>query len=460
MIKLWNHQQETYRVYQTRPWVFDMSDAGTGKTLAALAAFADRRRRGGKRALIIAPKTLLESAWAEEIDKFLPHLTYSIAYATNRLEAFSVKADIYITNTDAVKWVADMKPGFLDSFDTLIVDESSAFKHRQSERSKAMKKISKHFRFKALLSATPFTKSVTELWHQMLILDGGKLFGKSFASFRDAVCIPVPKDPNRPEYVTWVDRDGAFETIVQLMGDFCVRHEFHEVMPHIPHGTEHTVYFNLSPKARNTYEELRERTAILLEEGEVDAVNAAVLRTKLLQVASGMVYGTAGTALHVDDGRSELVCDLVQERRHSIVFYNWNHQRERLAKLLKARKIEFAEITSKDSGPKRRQIVAEYQAGRYQTLLMHPKTGAHGLTLTRGTATIWMSPTDFPDLLIQGKHRVLRGTQTEVTENVMVCARDTLEEAIYAARQKERNSIAELLELVRSHGKNKKENNP
>jgi len=419
----------------------------TGKTAVALLAFAERRRKGGGRALIIAPKTLLEAAWTEEIDKYFPHLRYSVAYASNREKAFSVKADVYITNTDAVKWLKTQPKRFFSTFDTLIIDESSAFKHHASQRSKAIKKLAPLFKYRSLLTATPFSKSVTEMWHQILLLDDGAHFGRSYTKFRDAVCEPYYEE-GQNTHPKWRDRPGAYATIVQMISDICIRHEFHDVMKNVPHGTEHKVFFKLPPKLRSAYEELKESLILKLESGEVTALNAAILRGKLLQVASGSVYGSSGAAT-IDDGRTELVCDLVEQRKHSVVFYNWDHQREALVNAFTKRGIVFAEISSKHKGSVRNETVQKYQAGEFQTLLMHPQTGAHGLTLTRGTATLWCSPTDRPDLLIQGKHRVLRGGQTEVTENVMVCARGTIEEGVYQKTDRERDAIAELLSLIK-----------
>lgn len=423
-----------------------MSDPGIGKTAVAIRAFVEL---GKKRALIIAPKSLLEAAWAEDIKKFAPELSYSIAYATNRTEAFSVKSDVYITNTDAAVWLAKQPERFFKSFDTLIIDESSYFKHHGSKRSKAMKKIAKNFERKALLTGTPTSRSITDIWHQTLILDGGQRLGTSFVKFRDVVCKPVIKNPAMPQYVEWQDKPDAKISVAQILQDVTIRHEFHDVMPHVPGNVEHYVTYRPSAKLMAQYNKLKEEALLLLKDGTINAVNAAVLRGKLLQLASGSVYGEAGKAHVIDDGRTDLILDLIAQRAHSITFYNWDHQREALVKGLTKRKIPFAEITRNTSGPDRGRVVREYQDGQYQTLIMHPQTGAHGLTLTRGTATLWCSPNDRADLIVQGKHRVLRGLQDKETENVMVCASGTLERGVYERTQNKRNAMTELMELLR-----------
>ena len=438
--ELWPHQKKSLNKYRNTPKVFDMSDPGTGKTRAAIEAFAER----GGRALIIAPKSLLEAAWAEDIKKFAPQLSYSIAYASNREAAFSVAADVYITNTDAAKWLGKQNKDFFSSFTTLIIDESSYFKHHTSQRSKSMRKIAKHFEYRALLTGTPTSRSITDIWHQALILDDGARLGTSFYKFREVVCRPEMKG----QYTEWKDRPEARQSVAQILQDVTIRHEFYKVMPHVPENVEHFVKYKPSAKLMEQYRKLRDEALLMLKDGAISAVNAAVLRGKLLQLASGSVYGENGKSHVIDSGRTDLVLDLIEQRQHSITFYNWDHQREALVRGLTKRKISFAEITRNTKGADRGRIVKEYQDGQYQTLIMHPQTGAHGLTLTRGTATIWCSPNDRADLIVQGKHRVLRGVQDKETENVMVCAENTLEQGVYQRTEGKRNAMTELMELL------------
>ncbi len=451
MNTLWPHQKETFELYQRSNVVLDLSDAGTGKTLAALEAFRQRRRNGGGRALVVAPKTLLAPAWAAEIRKFCPELTFSIAYASNRLKAFQVAADVYITNTDAVRWLLEQPARFFKTFDTLIVDEISDFKHENSLRSKALAKLSGNFRYRAGLTATPTANSITDLWHQAYLMDGGHRLGQSFYHFRNTVQEQKP-NPKHPRFMIWEDKPHAMDAVYALIKDITIRHEFAVVMPHVPDNTEYTVEFTPSAKLLKVYERMRKEALAIAESGElINAVNAAALRTKLLQIASGAVYGETGEPVTLDTERSDLVADLVAQRPHSVVFYLWKHQRDQLAKSLKKLKLPFAIIDSDTKDRDRDRIVQEFQAGKYRAILMHPKTGSHGLTLTRGTSVIWCSPPDRADWLVQGKHRVYRGVQDKETEAIMVCAKHTLEARVYANTGGKRFNMQRLLDLIKEN---------
>lgn len=448
--KLWPHQQKTISFFRSRPCGFDLSDPGTGKTAAAIETYLKRPTRG--RLLVVCPKTLMAAAWAADIEKFAPQLTVSLAYAENRREAFELKTDVVVINVDGVKWLVEKEnAGLLRGFDHLVIDEITAFKHHTSQRSKAMAKLRKTFKYRYGLTGTPNPISVTEMWHPALIIDDGKRLGMSFFKFRNVMQTPTQVGPSA-NHLRWDDKPGAQQAMSELLADITIRHSFENVMTQVPANHRDTKYFALSKKCRVAYDQM-ERDAILkLKEEVVSAVHAASLRTKLLQIASGAVYSDGENYALVDRGRYELIADLVEERDHSIVFFNWRHQRDELCTEFEKRGVTFAVIDGATPQAERDRIVADYQAGRYQTLMLHPRTGAHGLTLTRGTTTVVSSPIYEADLLKQAIHRIYRGGQTQVTNTVLVCASGTVEEKVYARLDEKYERMVDLLDLIQERG--------
>ena len=179
-------------------------------------------------------------------------------------------------------------------------------------------------------------------------------------------------------------------------------------------------------------------------------MNAAILRDKLLQVASGAVYSTERKYAVVDTGRYELIADLVEARKHSVVFTNWIHQGEELAKMLKKRKINFCVLDGSVKDADRKKMVKNYQSDFYQTILLHYKTGAHGLTLTKGTSTIFCSPMYMADYLKQAKHRIYRGGQTEETETILVEAEGTVEHHVYERLNEKTHRMMNFLDILKA----------
>lgn len=459
ILPLWNHQKQTIKLLRKQPRVLDLSDPGTAKTRAHLEAFAERLKqnklKGRRRALVVAPKSLLQPAWQEDINKFLPWLSSSIAYAENREAAFEADVDIYIINTDGVKWLATKTKRWLNKTfgedATLIIDEITTFKHRTSGRSKAIRKLSQHFTFRSGLTGTPNSISVTELWHQALLIDDGKRLGTSFFKFRSATCEPVQIGP-QATHIRWEDKEGAEDAVAMLLADISIRHEFEVVMKHVPKNYTRPVKYQLPRKLLTTYMKMQDEAYLLLKSGKVTAVNAAVLRNKLLQIASGAVYGEPdnpkSSYMLLDTGRYELVADLLQEVEFSIAFFNWTHQKIEIAKELDKRKATYKIIDGSVPVQQRNAIVKQFQAGMVSHILLHPRTGAHGLTLTNGTRSVWASPVYQPDFLKQGKHRIWRGTQKHVTENILIEAINTVEHQVYDTLNRRNTRMVNFLDII------------
>lgn len=439
------HQAASIKFGASAPRMFDMSDPGTGKTYTQIMLYAKRRKKG-EAMLVIAPKSLLEPAWENDIGKFAPELRVSVAHAKNREEAFAVEADVYITNTDAVVWLGKKPKGFFARFKHIAVDEGTTFKHHTSMRSRALNKIKVHFTYRSLLTGTPNPNSITDVWNQANFLDDGKRLGHSFFAFRAAVCIPKQVG-SKKEMVQWEDKLGAEEAVFALLADITVRHRFEDCID-IPANLQYTIPYKLAPKQMRAYQEMAlTQIAALGKLKVVTAINAAAVTTKLLQIASGAVYEHTGKYHLVDTGRYELVMDLVEERPHSLVFYLWQHQRDYLVEEAKRRKIKFCLYDSSASAAVRTDMVRDYQNGMYQVMFAHPQSAAHGLTLTRGTATIWPSPTYNLEHFVQGNKRTYRNGQKNKTETIVILAPGTIEEKVYAKLQDKNVRMMNLLDL-------------
>lgn len=444
--KLMKHQLKSRAFLKTRKRVLDFSDAGTGKTPVHITDFADRRKkRNGKCMLVLAPKSLLKSAWGNDIRKFAPELTYSIAWAENRDEAFKANADVYITNIDAAVWLAQQKASFFKKFDSLVIDESTTIKHRTSGRSKAVKKIVKYFEWRRALSGTPVSNGICDIWHQAYIVDDGARLGKAFFAFQKATCIPE----DNGGFVKWVDKDGIEPVVGALLEDITIRNKFEDCVD-IPPNHQFSVSFALTESHRELYEELREQKTVANKGRSVTAINGAVLYSKLLQCASGAAYADplneASSYTLLDTGRYELVNDLVEARDHSIVFFSWAHQRDELIKSAKARKLKFEMIDGTVTRKGERERITEaYQRGEYQVLYANAQTIGHGLTLTKGTRTIFASPTPNLEHFLQAYKRIYRITQKQKTETIMVIAEGTIDEYVWEQCQKKNVKQSDLL---------------
>lgn len=425
---MFTHQAEDVAFLRDKKRSLNFSDPGTGKTREALELI----RYWEKPALVIAPMTLMEAAWYNDAYEFFPEAVVLPIYSgKNRPELFKQYADIYVVNTDAATWLAKQNKSFFDKFGILIVDESPAFKHHTSQRSKALASIKDHFEYRHAMTGTPATNRITDIWHQVFIVDDGKRLGDSFYRFQNATMTPQQTGP-LPQHRKWINKEGSAEAVGHMIQDITVRRNFDECID-IPENISRPVYMTLSTKNRKLYDQMARDAIFEFKNTIVTAVNQAVLRTKLLQVASGAVYDYDKLKVVLDTKRYELAAQIASERDHSLIFFQWRHQKEELLKALdKKHQIQGVVIdgTVRDNR-ERTKIIHDFQEGKIQTLLLHPKSAAHGITLTKARATIWPSPTSDYEWWKQAFHRMVRAGQKNKTETILITARDTIEQRVY-----------------------------
>ena len=439
---LYSHQREVAEYLCQKDRLFLASDPGTGKTRAILHYITVAKNSTPTfRALIIAPKSILRPSWMMDIVRFTD-LTWAIAEAGKHKAAFSQNADVTLINHDGV--VAMHKAGYtLENFDLVVIDESTAFKHPNTQRSTAIRKLIKPVKKRVMMSGTPAPNGVMDLWHQYYLLDEGESLGSKFYATRNILCTPTAFGA----FTKWQDRPEAMETAASLVAPKTLRHRFEDVLD-IPANHQYTLTFSLSKQVLAHYAMLKSAMALQLKDKTITVTNAASHLSKLLQVASGTIYDEQGVAHLVHDERYKLVLELIKQRGQSLVAFNWKHQRDRLSKYLVDENISFSVIDGSATAEERHEAVQAFQKQQTRVILAHPASAAHGLTLTAGTSTIWCSPTYNSEHFLQFNRRIYRAGQTQKTETVLVAAEDTVDLDAYEKLQGKLDALQLLLGIL------------
>jgi len=428
---------------------FNTSDPGTGKTIGTLLGFdrcPDIIDSKNKRMLILAPLSILEASWLMDVEKFGTYkATIAHGAKAKREKALAdTRYDVVITNHDAVKWIVK-NPDLVAGFTHLVVDESTAYKNSQAQRTDAAMKLRSHFSYVTLLTGTPNPNSVIDLWSQTALLDGGQRLGKSFFRFRATCCDPVQVGPD-PHMRQWKDKEGALDYCMDMLKDVVVRFRMEDCID-IPENVTHEYFIDMPAALAKAYNEFERRAIYENDGGKVSGVNAAILVKKLLQMLSGAIYDENGEVVKVHTERYDLVMQLVSERSASLVAYNWQHELDSMVSIAEKMKISYGVINGKATPKQRNQAVQDFQNGKLQVVFAHPAAAAHGLTLTRGVATIWASPTYSSEHYQQFNRRIYRNGQTKKTETIRVGYRGSREEGVYQKLDGKLENMGDLLSL-------------
>ena len=434
------HQKTTTDFIVNTKQCLITSDPGTGKTRAVLDAHAIL----GGRTLVLAPLSILEAAWGEDISKFQPHIKYGVAYAKNRAKIFEDDTnEMVITNFEAVNFL-QKNPQYCKQFDTIVIDEFTAFKNREAKRSKNLNKIISYFTNRIAMSGTPNSNTILDIWHPAYLIDGGERLGVRFYAFRHQACTPKFNGFANE----WIDKPGIEEAVANKLSDISIRYALSDCMD-LPDNIVRTVNTKLTPNVQKQYKTLADESVLYTKSGTVNAVHAAARVKKLLQLVTGAVYDEDGVVQFVHQERYDIVMTLVAQRAHSLVAFNWKHERDALVEIAQKEGISYEVIDGSVKAEKRSDIVARYQAGQIKVLFCHPQSAGHGLTLTKANTVIWCSPTYNAEHYQQFNQRIYRAGQTQKTETILIQARNTWEPEVYKKLNTKLGRMENLLHILK-----------
>ena len=434
------HQEVTTNFIVKTKTCMITSDPGTGKTRAVLDAHVIL---GGK-TLVLAPLSILEAAWGEDIRKFQPHIKYGVAYAKNRAKIFEDDTnEMVITNFEAVNFL-QKNPQYCKQFDTIVIDEFTAFKNREAKRSKNLNKIISCFTNRIAMSGTPNSNTILDIWHPAFLVDGGARLGTRFYAFRHQACTPKFNGFANE----WVDKPGIEEAVANKLSDISIRYALSDCID-LPDNIVRTVNTRLTPNIQKQYKTLADESVLYTKSGTVNAINAAARVKKLLQLVTGAIYDEDGVVQFVHQERYDIVMTLVSQRAHSLVAFNWRHERDALVEMAQKEGMSYEVIDGTVPAERRKDIVSRYQAGQIKVLFCHPQSASHGLTLTRANTVIWCSPTYNAEHYQQFNQRIYRAGQTQKTETILIQARGTWEPEVYKKLNTKLGRMENLLHILK-----------
>lgn len=417
-------------------------DCGLGKTVITLTAIRELLHDSFavRRVLIIAPLRVARDTWPAEIRKWdhLSDLTYAVAVGNTakRLAALRQKAEITIINRENVDWL--VKNNTFD-FDMVVVDELSAFKSHRTRRFKALMKVRPMLSRIVGLTGTPSSNGLMDLWAEFRLLDMGKRLGRFLTHYRERYFLPDKR--NAQMVFTYKPRPGAEEKIYEAIGDITISMKSGDYL-RLPELVTNVVRVEMNERERRIYERLKKDMAAEIDGKEIDAMNAAALSGKLLQMAAGAVYDGEGQAVRLHDRKLDALEDLVESAngRPVLIAYWFRHDPERIRKRFPgAREL------------RQEADIADWNAGKISIGLIHPASAGHGLNLQDGgSMLIWFSLTWSLELNQQTNARLWRQGQKHTVTIHYLVMKDSIDESVMAALSRKDKVQEALMAAVKA----------
>lgn len=392
--------------------------------------------------LVIAPLRVARSTWPDEIAKWdhLNDLTYSVAVGTEkeRLEALRKNVEIVIINRENVDWLVN-KSGYRFNFDMIVIDELSSFKSYSAKRFKALLKVRPYVERIVGLTGTPSSNGLMDLWAEYRLLDFGERLGRYITRYRLKYFEPDKRSAT--VIFSYKLLPGAEEQIYDAISDITISMKAKDYLK-MPDLIINEVTVDLDPTERRTYETLRKEMVVQIsEQEEIDAVNAASLSGKLLQMANGAVYDEDKRVLRIHDKKLDALEDLIEAANGKpvLIAYWYKHDLERIKERFNVREI----LNDQD--------IRDWNNGKIDVAVIHPASAGHGLNLQQGGSTlIWFGLTWSLELYEQANARLYRQGQNETVVIHHIITKGTIDEDVMLALKRKEKMQSALIDAVKA----------
>ena len=421
-------------------------DLGLGKTISTLTAITDLFASGEiSKVLVIAPLRVALSTWQQEIARWqhTQHLTSTqlCGAAGDRFERMLEPTQIHIINRELIGWIVNILNLESWPYEMVIIDESASFKNPKTQRFKAMKQVLPYIKRLVLLSGTPISNGLQDLWSQLYLLDEGKRLSKSYYRFVDTyfetnifggVVAPL---------------SGAEAHIKSSIADICMSMQADDYL-NMPESITLDYTFTMDRRTKLAYDTLKRDFFLNVGEAQITSANAAALINKLKQFCNGAVYVLDNEGRQTNkynllhDKKLELLAEIIETLNGAPVLVAYSYQSDK-ERILKA----FPQAEALDKDP---NTIERWNQGAIPILIAHPASCGHGLNLQHGgNHIVWMGLPWSLELYNQMNARLHRQGQTKAVVIHHLLANDTVDALVGEQLSRKRITLNSLITALK-----------
>ena len=413
---------------------------GLGKTLTTLTAIADLSDSFEiTKTLIIAPLRVANTTWHKELLNWehTHRLSYSIVTGsdTARRAALHKDADVYIINRENIKWLVELY-GKRWPFDMVVIDEATSFKSSASQRWKALRKVMPYVDRMVQLTGTPTSNGLMDLYAQIYLLDTGASLGRTMTAFKSRFF-----DSDYMGY-SFTPKQGADEQIHAAIAPLVMTMLADDYLT-LPERFDVSIPVQLPPAKLKSYRELEKEFCATINGEDVEALTAATLANKLLQMCNGAIYvDDSGKFEELHSEKIDALKQLVEDNagENILVAYNYKSDLERLQTAFPS-----AVVMDKEG-----RAVEQWNNGEISMLLAHPAACAFGLNLQAGgSICVWFGLNWSLELYQQFNGRLHRQGQTRPVTIAHIVAEGCMDDRVLKAIEGKATTQAQLMDALK-----------
>lgn len=477
----YQHTETVLQILVPRVPIF--ADCGTGKTFCALVATEHQIKHGiiGKgKTLICAKLPTIEDGWMEDCEKFtdmklnnlwIPPKSKTKAMSAKErrrslfLEQLNDPADAYVINHEGIiQFEEELKSV---QWEKIILDESTILKgfkgmsgrRKTGKFGQALCRVADTANWRVIMTGTPAPNGPEDLWGQLKFIDPrGFLLEGSFWNFQNEYLKRVyfgktddngyPINPDTPS--KWVPRTDTVGRVRDIVDPASYRVRIRDHLQDLPERTTLCRKVAMTPKQKKHYKEMEKSLATEINDEFVSVELKLTQVLKLRQITGGFIRDHEDKDHAIEDApKLDLLDQLLDEEidpeNKVVIFSQYRWEIETIISRYKCHGV--VSVYGGNSAQKNLQAIKTFKEDpNTRLIVLHPRSAAHGVTLTVAHYMIFYSISHSEEENYQCIKRIERASQKNAMFVYYLLCRDSVDELIYKVLSKKKRDQEKLID--------------
>ena len=417
----YKHQEDMLELLTTHKQFAINAEAGCGKTLPMLWHLTSLISKGRiKDALVIAPKSALQSWWMD-VQKLPPSRQ-------------RVSKNITFINYDLV-W---RRPTFDKKWGAVVCDESHLIAHRQSKRTKFIMSLSLKSEYRYIMTGTPIGQGrLEDYWSQFNFLMPGY-----FGTWKEFASRYLIERVIKGTWATFVVGYRNKEELLNKISAYTYAIRKKDCLDLPEKLPDNVIRVEPTTAQKKMFKEIDESYI-----PEIDKIldNPLVKGTLYREASSGFIYDDDRRVTDVKCNKllmlEELIDSIVPYK--IVIFAQFTESIIRIEQLLKKKELKFVELSGRQSD---KTIWSRFLTDeKVQVIVCQYESANAGINLYSSSHMIFYEPSLATITVSQARDRIHRIGQKEACSYYWLLTEGSIEDAIYERLEKKEDFTNECI---------------
>lgn len=267
-----------------------------GKTFVAVTLASAYHQAGDIEKVVVVGLNSLKQTWNREFASWGTSATQILALDAGKKISFPQQRgrplQVVVVGVESLsaggaykkvcEWVAGSRY-------MVIVDESSRIKNFKAERTKRVVQLGKDAVRRLILTGTPITQGMQDLYSQFDFLGPDILGFNSFYSFRNRFCVMEEIRTRSGQSFTKIAGYQNTNELLTMVQNYAHRLRVSDVVADLPDRVYEERWVTPSPQQKKAYSDLKKDMRVAMDDKELTVENILERMTRFQQIAGGFL---------------------------------------------------------------------------------------------------------------------------------------------------------------------------